>query len=108
MLDFAGVFVHVRTFAPQIVTNRGTEARIHDPVHGPGVRRNEPPAHLVFALRAGFETRDAALDAELDALVVTGFEMQAVVLRARAPVAAVQRLGAPEENCGRRGFAAMS
>ena len=108
VLDFAGVFVHVRTFAPQIVANRGPEARIHDPVHGPGVRRDEPAAHLVFALRAGFEARDAALDAELDALVVTGFEMQAVVLRVRAPVAAVQRRGAPEKHCDRRGLAVVT
>ena len=46
---------------------------------------NEAAAHLVFALRAGLEARDAALDAELDALVVAGLEMQAVVLARARP-----------------------
>ena len=109
VLDFAGVFVHVRAFAPQVVANGGPEAWIDDPVHGPGVRRDEAAAHLVFALRAGLEARDAALDAELDALVVTGFEMQAVVLLARAPVAAVQRRRALQKNTAdRRGLAVVA
>ena len=56
----------------------------------------------------GSKRRDAALDAEVDALVVAGLEMQAVVLLARAPVAAVQRLGAPEEHGGRDGLAVVA
>ncbi len=85
VIDLAGVFVHVRAFAPQVVADGGPEARIDDPVHRPGIRGYEAAAHLVLALRAGLEARDAALDAELDALVVAGFEMQAVVLLAARP-----------------------
>ena len=42
VLDIAGVFVHVRAFAPQVVADGGAEARVHDPVHGPGVRGTKP------------------------------------------------------------------
>ncbi len=53
----------------------------------PGERRLEAAAHLVLALRARLEALDAALDAELDALVIAGLEVQAVVVGGRAPVA---------------------
>ncbi len=55
----------------------------------------------MLTLRAGLEAANAALDAELDALVVARFEMQAVVFVRRAPVTAKQRIGRPKEN-GRR------
>src|SRR6266550_3972669 len=66
-----------------------------------GERRLETATHLVLALGAGLEARDAPLDAELDPLVIAGLEMQAVVVRVRSPVAAEERLLAPEED--RRG-----
>src|SRR5688572_13721747 len=97
-VDEAGVLLAVFTLAFQVVANRGAKARVHDPVHGPGGGRHESPRHLVLALRPGFETLDATLDAELDALVITGLEMQAVMLLAGAPVAAVQRAAAFEEH----------
>src|SRR5579863_1361030 len=63
----------------------------------PGERRLEAAAYLVFALRAGLEALQAALDAKLDALVVAGLVVQAVELRGRTPVAAEQRRLADEE-----------
>src|SRR5205085_10208445 len=56
---------------------------------------------LPISLGAGLEAPDAPLDAELDPLVIAGLEMQAVVVRVRSPVAAEERLLAPEED--RRG-----
>ena len=64
-VDEAGVLLAVFTLAFQVVGNRGAKARVHDPVHGPGGGRHESPRHLVLALRPGFETLDAALDAVL-------------------------------------------
>src|SRR5690606_31676907 len=64
----------------------------------PRVGRLEPARHLVLALRAGLEVLQPIFDAVLDPLVVARFEMQAVELRSRAPVAAVQRVVAAQED----------
>src|SRR5271170_2340301 len=65
----------------------------------PGQGRGKTARHLVFALGARLEAADAALDAKLDALVVAGLEVQAVMLRGRPPVASIQRFLAPEKYC---------
>ena len=85
----------------KVVRDGRAKLRIGDVVRRPGERRLEAAAHLVLALGARLEASDAALDAELDALVVAGFEMQAVVVGGGAPVAAVQCVLSDEKD--RRG-----
>ena len=63
-----------------------------------GVGRLEAAAYLVFALRARLEAIEALLDAELDALVVAGLEMQAVEVFSASPIATVQRIAANKEH----------
>ena len=58
----------------------------------------EAARHLVLALGAGFEPLQALGDAIVDALVVAGLEMQAVIVAARAPVAPEQGVLADEED----------
>ena len=63
-------------------------------------RRNhrfETAGDFVFALRAGVESQQAVFDAISDALVVTGFEVQRIVVFGAAPIAAVQRVAADEK-----------
>ena len=55
----------------------------------------------MFALRARVEKLQAVLDAVLDALVVTGFEVQRIFLHRGAPVAAIEPAAPCEKNGGR-------
>src|SRR5579871_999344 len=71
-----------------------------------GDRGYESPRDLVLPLSAGFEALQSLLDAVLDALVVAGFEMQAVKIAAGSPIASVQRLAADKENGHRDRFRA--
>src|SRR3546814_19896269 len=48
---------------------------IGDPVRRPGRRGQQAARHLVFALRAAFETGHAMLDAVVDGLQVAGLEI---------------------------------
>src|SRR5690349_21485423 len=80
--------------------NGATETRISDPVRGPCGRRLEAARHLVLALRAGLEVLQSVLDAVLDALVVAGLKMQAVIVRGRAPVATVEHFITTKEDRG--------
>ncbi len=51
----------------------------------------------MLALSAGLETLESVLDAVIHTLVIARLEVQAVLIRPRAPVAAVKRVGALEE-----------
>ena len=51
---------------------------------------------LVRALRAGLDARELVRNGEVDGLVVADLEMQAGVLLERAPIAAIERVGADE------------
>ena len=75
------------TFAPGEVAHRRAQLRIRNPVIGEGLHRAKAALDLVFPLRTRVETADALGDAEFDSPVVTGFEVQAVVLSQAAPVA---------------------
>src|SRR5947208_948070 len=54
--------------------------------------RQQSARKLVRALGAAFEVRDAALDAEFDALVITGLEVHAWNVLDRSPITAPHRL----------------
>src|SRR6202012_4300877 len=96
------------SFTYQIIFNCFAKAPIDDVVSRPGQRRLKSTTDLVIALRAGVESGDALLDAELDALVVTGLEMQAVVVVGAAPVAPEQGVPGPEEDGGSDRRAALN
>src|SRR5690606_28514095 len=81
--------------------DRTLETRVRQPVQREGNFRLEPTQDLVLALHAGIKTLQALADAELDALVVTQLEMQAIDLRYTAPVTAIQA-GVIEQVEGRR------
>src|SRR5439155_13939439 len=72
------------------------EGGVREPVEGACGLGKEAARVLVLALRAALEERDAALDAELDRLVVARLEVQARHVLDRAPVAAIERVR-PEE-----------
>ena len=55
----------------------------------------------MFALCTGFEQLLSGIDAVVDSLVVAGLEMQCVIMSVAAPVAAVKRRIAFEEDSGR-------
>ena len=69
---------------------------MRDQVAGVREHRLEAARELVLALGAGVEAREALADAEVDALVVAGLEMQLRVVLGAAPVAAVERVGADD------------
>src|SRR5689334_21804729 len=89
---------HRDRLALTVILDRRAEAGVSDTV--PRIRRARPEAaqQLVLALRAGFEQRQPARDRSLYAGVVRGLEVEELDLAIAAPVAAVQRLRALEEQ----------
>src|SRR5690606_34629912 len=87
---------HAAPLAAQEITDGPAKAFVLYPVGGPGGGGQEPAADLVLPLGTRLEAAQAMGDAVLDALVVTGLEMQAVELLPAAPVAAVQGVLAAE------------
>ena len=79
---------------------------IRDPVRRPGKRRLEAARDLVLALRARLEGGETVFDAVVDALVIAGLEMQAVIVGVGAPVAAIECVGGAEKY--RRGHGSPS
>src|SRR5581483_7307043 len=97
-LDFFGVGVHGLPLALEILLDGVAKLAIGNVVRRPGDGGLEAAADFVLALGPGLKAGNAALDAEFDALVIAGLEVQAVVIRRGPPVAAEQRLLTPEEN----------
>src|SRR5579859_4769581 len=94
-------------FPPEVFVNGGVEFRPRQPVGGISVDRLEAAADFMLPLSARIEVLKPVADAVLDALVVAGFEMQAVELLLRAPMAAVKGICAPHaDGCG-HGFTDM-
>jgi len=79
-LDLERIGLDRRPLALEILADGGAELWIGDVMRRPGDRGLEAAAHLVLTLSAGLEALDAPLDAELDALVIAGLEVQAVVV----------------------------
>src|SRR6186713_2769297 len=100
-LRLFGICINRSSLARQIVFDGFAKTPVHDVVRGPGDRRFKSTTELVLALRSRLKPRHTLLDTKLDSLVIAGFEMQAVVIRGGAPVAAKQRLLGPEKD--RRG-----
>ncbi len=75
------------------------EWRVRNRMRGPGRHGNEAASELVVALRAAFEVRDSAFDAELDRLVVARLEVQAGNLFGRSPVPAPKRVAVEQIEC---------
>ncbi len=98
LVDGGGVMVDAARLPRREITDGGGKALVGDVMRGARHGRHEAAGYLVLALRAGLEACESVLDAVFDALVVAGLEMQAVVVAAGAPVAAVQRILAHEED----------
>src|ERR1700676_4830766 len=65
---------------------------------GPGQARFEAARDLVLALGTRLEGAQTVGNAVVDALVVAGLEMQAVVVGVGAPIAAIERIGGAEKH----------
>ena len=100
-LNLLSVGIDRLALAFEVLLDRVTELPVGNVVRRPGDGGLEAATDLVLALGAGLEAGNAALDAKLDALVLTRFEVQAVVVRGGAPVAAEQCVLTPEEDRGR-------
>ena len=70
------------------------------PVRGPGADRQKATTNFVFPLRAGFKCLQLIRNAIVDALVITGLEVQGVVVRTTPPVSAVKGIRALVKDCG--------
>src|SRR6185295_17984835 len=89
--DLAG---DVGTLAPQVIGDCAAQAGIPDPMGTVGRHRPIPAGELVRALRAGLDARQLMRNGEVDGLVVADLKVQAGMLLERAPIAAVERVGA--------------
>ena len=72
------------------------QAQIPDPMGAVGPHRQIAAGKFVLALCACFDAGELVLNGEVDRLVVADLEMKAGMLLERAPIAAVQRIGADE------------
>src|SRR5438132_995087 len=84
----AGGF-HIGALADQIVRNRAAQPGIGDVMGGMGGDRQVAAGELVFALGAGLDTLELAIDGELDGLVIAKLEMQERVVLDGAPMAPI-------------------
>src|SRR6202049_3978571 len=97
LVDCRRVMIHAARLARREIANRRGKPRVDDEMRRAHQRRHEPAGHFVLTLGAGLEALQVLLDAVFDSLVVTGLEMQTVVIAAGAPVAAEQSLVADEK-----------
>src|SRR5712692_2459255 len=74
--------------------DRAAERWVGDPVRAVNRRRQIAALQFVGPLGAGLDPRQAALNRELDRLVIAAFEMQKAVFAVRSPIAAVDRVAA--------------
>src|ERR1700734_3262160 len=81
LVGLAGIGFDRAALALQIIANRTAQRHIGNPVRRPGQRRLETACDLVLALRTGLEALQTLGDAVIDALVIAGLEMQAVIVR---------------------------
>jgi len=93
------VVVYVASFSFQIFLDSRKEFGPGQPMSRPGGGRREATADLVLALRSWFKSLALFFNAVVDSLVVTGFEMQRVVVRIGAPVSTIQCLFGVVEKC---------
>src|ERR1700732_3973740 len=86
----------IGALALEIIRDRAAQIGIGNVMRGVGGLRQVAARDLVLALRAGLDRFEAALDGEIDRLVVADLEMQKRVMLDRAPVAAEQRVRSDE------------
>src|SRR5688500_14398255 len=91
-LELADRVRDVDPFPGAEVRDRRREVRIGKRVRRVRRERRQAARELVQPLRTAFERRDPALEAELDRLVVAGFEVQSRHVVERSPVATPQRV----------------
>src|SRR4029453_6828511 len=92
LLELVDGVGNVDPFARAVIGDRVGKRRIADRVQRMRGDGQQSPRQLVRTLCAALEARYTALDAEVDGLVIAGFEMEAGHVVERAPVAAPQRL----------------
>ena len=96
LVELVHVRVDVLSLADEEVGDRVVELRVGEPMTRPRRMRSETAADLVLALRARLELCETLADAEIDALVIAGLEMQAVKISRAALVATVESVAAAE------------
>ena len=84
--------MYLLCFFPGEVGNGVPEAGVLYTVPGMGDHRFKPPNQFMFALGAGIKMCQPKRQRQLDALIVTGLEMQVIVFVQTALVPAVKRV----------------
>src|SRR3954452_14629676 len=92
--ELAADLGHISAFAFEVIGNRAAQIGVGDVMGGVGGLRQVSARQLVLALRAGLDHPQAALDREINRLVIADLEMQERMMLDRAPIAAEQRIGA--------------
>jgi hypothetical protein len=83
-----------QALALEIIGDGAAKPGVSDPMGAVGLDGKITAGELVRALGAGFDARELALYGKVDGLIVADLEMQARVLLERAPIAAIERVGA--------------
>ena len=89
---FVAVGVNMRGFFTDKAPDRILKAGVCEPVQAVSEHGFKPAADFVFTLSSGVKPLQALFNAELYALIVTGFKVQAADLVGTAPVAPIQSL----------------
>src|ERR1700722_15766706 len=98
LVGLTGIGFDRAALALQICADGTAQRHIGNPVRRPGQRRLETACDLVLALRPGLEALETLGDAVVDALVIAGLEMEAVIVGCGAPVASIQGVGRTKEH----------
>src|SRR5438132_6495632 len=76
----------IGALALEVIGNRPAQIRVGDEMRRPRGLRQVATRQLVFALRAGLDIGEPALDREIDRLVIADLEVQEGVMFDGAPV----------------------
>jgi hypothetical protein len=85
-----------KPLALEIIGDSAAQRRIGNVVGAVGLDWQITSGELVCPLGSGFYAREVVRDRELDGLVVADLEMKIGMLLDRAPIAAIERVGADE------------
>src|SRR5262245_59742359 len=101
LVQLVYVTLHAARFAREKLLDCLCEFGASEPMGRTGWRGHQTARHLVLALRAALEHRDAARDAIFDCLVVAALEMQHGQVLDRSPMPPVELVAVADVQCGR-------
>ena len=86
------ILIYSAPFLFQVFPNRAGQSWVGEMVQAVSFYRQVTPRQFVLPLRPGFNPHQLVLNGKVYGLIITGVKMQEIMMLARPPIAAVERL----------------